>query len=338
MSTLTARVDNPPSLQSRRVLVTGANGGLGLATCIRLLNEGAELTMACRTADKAATARDLAVASAGVAPNRVVAAGGFDMLDPSAIDDAVAALPPDAFDVVFLQAGGWVFTETAQTVQRNGHSVEKTVFKNVVGAHATLLALWESGRVAPGCRVVIIGGEGARGVPRAIARPEFDGLHDFRRYLAGDWQGREPYSPIDALGAAKFCAALWARHLGSEADGRFEVVWFTPGLIGGTGGTAGMPAWKEFVFQRLAFPLLVRFGLAQWPDAAAAKCVDCLAGRIGENGDLIGAPEGKALGPLTDQTPMHPAFTDSAMQQVMWDLCVEVVGPISKALRTAAVQ
>ena len=37
------------NLDRKRVLVTGANGGLGLATCLGLLDEGASVVMACRT-------------------------------------------------------------------------------------------------------------------------------------------------------------------------------------------------------------------------------------------------------------------------------------------------
>ncbi len=316
------------SLKHKRVLVTGANGGLGLATCIGLLAEGAQVTLACRSSVKAADARDRALAATGVAPAQAEAAGGFDMLDPTAIDRAVDSLSLEPLDVVFLQAGGWVFSDGVQTVRSNGETVEKSVFVNVVGAHATLRALGRTGRLAPRCRVVIIGGEGARGVTGAIRKPDFVNVQDLRRYLAGDWSGGSAYVPVDALGVAKFCAALWSQRLARVTAGKLEVVWFTPGLIAGTGGTTGMPAWKEVLFQRVAFPILVALGRAQWPEAAAARCVDCLAGRVGRHGSLLGAPEGTALGPLTDQTPMHPRFTDTAFQDAVWEVCVAAAGEV----------
>ncbi|MEM6930297.1 MAG: SDR family oxidoreductase [Myxococcota bacterium] len=316
------------TLKNQRVLVTGANGGLGLATCIAALKEGAHVVLACRSADKAASAQARAVAAAGVPTARALAAGGFDMLDPSAIDRAVAALPNEPLDVVFLQAGGWVVADEAQHVVLGGRRVERTLAQNVVGAHATLRALMASGRLAPHGRVVIVGGEGARGVPRAIRKPTFADLAHFERALAGV---PGPYVPIDALGVAKLCAALWAQHLARHTDD-LEVVWFTPGLIGGTRGTAGLPALQEFIVQRIAFPLFVALGRAQWPATAAAKCVDCLAGRVGRHGDLLGAPEGAALGPLTDQKPMNPHFTDPRMQRAVWDLCEAAAGALPLAL------
>lgn len=313
-------------LKDKRVLITGANGGLGLATSLAAAGEGATVVMACRTAAKADAARAQVVGSDPV--GKAIAAGGFDMLDPAAVQRAVNGLGNEPLDVVFLQAGGWVWSDEVQTVRLNGVAVERTIAKNVLGAHATLRALLATGRVRRGARVVIIGGEGARGVPGAIRTPDFADVEDFRRYIAGDWTGRRPYAAIDALGVAKLSAALWAQHLSTLVDDELEVVWFTPGLIGGTGGTAGMPKWKEFLFQRLAFPLLVALGKAQWPEAAAAKCVDCLAGRVGQHGDLLGAPDGLALGPLTDQKPLSPHFTDAGMQAALWETCEAAVGPL----------
>jgi NAD(P)-dependent dehydrogenase (short-subunit alcohol dehydrogenase family) len=315
------------TLHHKRVLITGANGGLGLATSLAAAREGATVVLACRTLAKAeAAAAQISDALPEATPEP---AGGFDMLDPASIDAAVAALSPDPLDVVFLQAGGWVFTDTVQTTELNGRPVETTIAKNVVGAHATLRALVATGRLRCGARVVIIGGEGSRGVPGGIAAPSFTDVADFERYLAGDWRGRGPYVPVDALGVAKLGAALWARRLARDAEGELDVVWFSPGLIGGTGGTAGMPAWKEFLFQRVAFPVLVALGKAQWPQAAAAKCVDCLAGRVGRHGDLLGAPAGTALGPLTEQAPMSPLFTDRAMQDAMWRTCEAAAGRLT---------
>ena len=317
------------TLHKKRVLITGANGGLGLATCVAAADEGAELVLACRTQAKADAARDHVLSA--VPGANVVAVGGFDMLDPEGVRDAVRQLPAALLDAVFLQAGGWVWADSVQTLSFGDRVVEKTVAKNVLGAHATLGALVAEGKLRRGARVVVIGGEGARGVPGAIAKPVFGDVADFERYLVGDWTGRDVYTPIDALGVAKLCAALWSQRLAQEAEGLLDVVWFTPGLIGGTGGTAGMPAWKEFLFQRVAFPLMVMFGKAQWPEAAAAKCVDCIAGRVGVHGDLLGAPEGTALGSLTDQKPMSEHFVDAQFQAAIWQLCEAAAGAVDLA-------
>ncbi len=324
------------TLAKKRVLITGANGGLGLQVATQCLAEGAEVVFACRTTSKAfqASARALEDASqllrastARISERSAIATGGFDMLDPEGIETAVAQLPETQLDVVFLQAGGWVWADAPQITTLRGVPVERSIAKNVVGAHATLRALMRSGRLAPNARIVIIGGEGARGAA-GIKKPDFEDLADFQRYLEGDF-GDRPYVPVNALGAAKLCAALWTRHL--AANSKLDVLWFTPGLIAGTGGTAGMPAWKEALIQKFAFPILVAFGLAQRPPQAAAKCVDCLAGRIGKRGDLLGAPEGKAVGTLTEQTPMHPAFSNLEFQRALYAHCEAAAGALPTA-------
>jgi len=323
------------SLHGKRVLITGANGGLGLETSAAVLREGAKLVMACRSPSKAAEAREQVLAMSGAPSDHARAFGRFDMLNPAQIQAAVAGLPEDPIDVVFLQAGGWVFTDDVATHEFYGEVVEKTVFLNVIGAHATLKALKASGRLAEGARVVIIGGEGARGIPGMIPRPSFQSVGDFQRYLSGDWSGRAPYVPMAALGVSKFAAGLWALALSRRAAD-LDVVWFTPGLIGGTGGTGGMPKWNEFLFQKVAFPVFVALGMAQWPAAAAAKCVDALAGRIGQRGDLLGAPEGKAIGPITNQKPMQPHFADEAFQDAMWEVAERAAGTMPVGARHAA--
>ncbi len=67
------------------------------------------------------------------------------------------------------------------------------------------------------------------------------------------------------------------------------------------------------------------FGIAQSPKQAAQKFVDCLDGKHGKSGDLIGAPEGKPLGKLVDQKPMNAGLTNFKFIQTFW----EVVGQCS---------
>src|SRR5688500_15961252 len=51
-------VTDVPGQQGRVAVVTGANGGLGLATATALAGRGAHVLMACRDQRKAAAARD----------------------------------------------------------------------------------------------------------------------------------------------------------------------------------------------------------------------------------------------------------------------------------------
>jgi NAD(P)-dependent dehydrogenase (short-subunit alcohol dehydrogenase family) len=72
-------------LSNRSVLVTGAASGIGEATCVRLVREGACVTLVDRDADRLATVRDVLAGAGG----RVVAVA-TDVGDEDAVRAAVA--------------------------------------------------------------------------------------------------------------------------------------------------------------------------------------------------------------------------------------------------------
>ena len=308
------------------VFVTGANGGLGLATCHHLVRDGAtRLVLACRTEAKAEESRAHLLSLEAAAGPALESVGGFDMNDPDAIRSAVAKLPgSQPFDTVFLQAGGVVYGDSWRTVDYAGHPVERTVFQNAVGPLVTLEALRCRGLLAPHARVVIAGGEGARGIPGMIAKPSFASWAELRAYVRVEDIGAK-YVEMDAMGVSKFVSALWTMEAATRYRDEMEVIWFTPGLTAGTRGLQGVGRVKQLVFERLGFPLMVRFGRAQTVDQGGRKFADCLQRRIGESGDLIGAPEGGALGELQDQKPMNAAFDDLSLRTGLWEFLSGIV-------------
>ena len=56
--------------------------------------------------------------------------------------------------------------------------------------------------------------------------------------------------------------------------------------------------------------------------------MDCLAGKYGQSGDLIGAPEGKALGKLVDQKPMNSGLTNFQLIEAFWDITTSFCGEL----------
>lgn len=320
----------------RSVLVTGANGGLGRDTIRELVGDGfSRVVMACRTFQKATAARDELRAELDAEVGGVLeTAGGFDMTDPAQIAAAVDELPDgQPFDVVFLQAGGVVFDDAYQTVEHDGQRIERTIFQNVFGAHFVLSRLAARGLLAPGARIVYAGGEGARGIPGLIEKPSFADVAALRRYVLGDFALAKPYNPMNAIGVSKLVGALWTSKVATVLPPRSSILWFSPGLTYGTQGLSGAPAARRFFLEKVGFKIMAALGLAQSPQDGARKYADCLIGKVGDNGDVIGAPEGKALGVLTDQVPMNSALSNVEFRDEVWRILVELAGPFGESGR-----
>ena len=79
--------------------------------------------------------------------------------------------------------------------------------------------------------------------------------------------------------------------------------------------------------------MMVLLGKAQTAAQGGRKFADCLQGKIGGNGDLIGAPEGKALGTLQDQKPMNASLTNKALREAVWQMTAEICGQPPSAVR-----
>ncbi|KAA3640382.1 MAG: SDR family NAD(P)-dependent oxidoreductase [Bacteroidetes bacterium] len=314
-------------LIGKSILVTGANGGIGLETVKILADKKlSRLALACRTLEKAEWTKEQLPENS---ETRFEPYGGFDMTSPESIKNAVAKLPAnEQFDIVFLQSGGIVVADDFQFITTGNTAIERTVFQNVLGGYLTVKYLKERELLTPGARIVFAGGEGARGIPGMIEKPVFNSVADFQEYIQ---KGRGQYNVMFAIGVSKFASALLVQKLAQE-DSDNTYVWFSPGLTGGTNGLDTMPNPKRFIMKHIGFPMLQLFGVAQSPKQAALKYVDALEGKYGENGDIIGAPEGKALGKLVDQKPMNAGLTNQMLIEAFWKITTESVGDLKEKM------
>ena len=303
------------------ILVTGANGGIGLETVKILAQMGARrIALASRSMEKARKA----VHSIGPSETKLEPYGGFDMLDYEKIREAVRQLPKEKFDIVFLQSGGMVVSDKYEFIQVNGASIEKNIQQNALGGLLTLRYLDKAGLIQENARVVFAGGEGARGIPKLIKKPDFQTKAEFLDYVSA---ASGKYNAMDAIGVSKFTSALIVQKL-AELDASRSYVWFTPGLTGATKGLNELKNPKKFIMKHMGFPIMQLIGFAQAPGKAAEKNVLGLNGEVGSSGDLIGAPEGKALGKLSDQKPMNPSLTNHQLIDSLWDFVTTAYGPV----------
>ena len=307
-------------IKNANIFITGPNGGIGFETVKLLLQNGARrIALACRTLEKADWTKNELLKS-NTTETKLEPYGGFDMNDKKAIQQAVGKISMnEPFDIVFLQAGGMVVSPDFQFISVNGIQIEKTIFQNVIGAYLTLKYLDDRGLVASNARIVFPGGEGARGIRGMIKKPEFNSVEEFTTYIH---KGLGSYKDLDALGCSKFMSGLLVQQL-AEMDKERTYVWFSPGLTSGTQGLRDVPNPKRFLFENIGFPIMNLLGIAQSPKKAAKKYVDCLEGNYGKSGDLLGAPEGKAIGNIVDQKPMNSGLTNYHFRQAFWNIVAD---------------
>ena len=314
-------------IKESRIFITGANGGIGKEVVRMLIQEKANsVALACRTESKAEKVK-IELENSNT---KLEAYGEFDMSNEGAIKRAVSNLPNDQqFDIVFLQSGGMVVADDFQFVKSKDIKIEKTIYQNTLGAYITLKHLFEKNLIKKNARIVFPGGEGARGIKGMIKKPEFQSVKELKKYIH---QGLGKYRDIDALGVSKFVSALLVHKL-ATLDFQREYIWFSPGLTAQTNGLRDVPSPKRFIMEKIGFPLMTLFGLAQKPNQAAKKYIDCLNGIYGKSGELIGAPEGKALGKLVDQKPMNPGLTNYQFIEAFWNITVKSCGGFSHLIK-----
>lgn len=302
------------------ILITGANGGIGIETVKALIKEGAErIALACRTQTKA----EEAIVQLPSSNTKLEPYGGFDMTEEAEIKQAVENLPKgEQFDIVFLQSGGMVVADDFQFVRANGRNIERTIYQNVFGGYMVTQQLKKHGLLSDHARIVFAGGEGARGINGLIKKPEYQSVNELKTYIS---EGIGKYVDLNAIGASKFMSALLVQKL-AEIDPERTYVWFSPGLTARTKGLNSVPNPKRFIMEKIGFPIMQLIGFAQSPERAAEKYVESLKGLHGNSGDIIGAPEGIALGKLVDQKPMSEGLTNLQFRDAFWEIITNTSG------------
>lgn len=117
--------------------------------------------------------------------------------------------------------------------------------------------------IKEGARIVLAGGEGARGIKGMIDRPSFSNPDQLRRYIYLEQVPK--YNPMNAIGVSKLCGAFWVSKL-SQLQQDHEVIWFSPGLTSGSAGLDHLPAMKRWFMKQIVFGIFGMLGQSQGTD------------------------------------------------------------------------
>jgi NAD(P)-dependent dehydrogenase (short-subunit alcohol dehydrogenase family) len=147
---MTWSTNDMPDLSGRVAVVTGANGGLGLASAKALAGKGAHVVMAARNQTKAAVARDEILAAHPDASLEIVELDLGSLASVEAAANQVAA-GHDRIDVLMCNAG---IMATPQETTEDGFDAQFAV--NVLGHWALVGQLLPIVEATPGARIVTL--------------------------------------------------------------------------------------------------------------------------------------------------------------------------------------
>lgn len=292
-----------PDQTGRTAVVTGANGGLGLASARALAAAGAHVVMAARNQDKAAAARDGILADLPQASLEVVP---LDLGSLSSVAEAAAAIRAghDRVEVLMLNAG--VMAMPPETTA-DGFDVQ--LGTNVLGHWALLSHLLPTVLDTPRARVVTL-----TSVAQHAARP----LDPADPHL------RSRFDPWRMYGTTKLAMRHLAQGLQrrlAEAGSDVVALAAHPGLthsdLQATTHAAGGAGWQGSAWDFLS----ARFGMGVPRGALSQLRAATDPGAV--PGGLYGPLFGMAGPPV--RKPLVRPGTDGAVRR-LWQVCERETG------------
>jgi NAD(P)-dependent dehydrogenase (short-subunit alcohol dehydrogenase family) len=182
-----------PDLSGRRAIVTGANSGIGYHTALELARHGAEVILACRSAERGGQALDRIRAEL---PDADVTLASLDLSSLESVRAFAAEYATgragDGLDILANNAG---VMGTPRKTTADGFEMQFGI--NHLGHFALTGLLLPALLARPGARVVTVTSIGAW-----VGRIRFDDLHGERRY--DRWA---------AYGQAKLANLVFAKEL-----------------------------------------------------------------------------------------------------------------------------
>jgi dehydrogenase/reductase SDR family protein 12 len=229
---------DPCVMTGRVVLVTGATGGIGLATATALARLGADVHLVGRDPERGATAL-AAVEAAGPGHGHLHLG---DVSDPASVLSLGERLSDvtSHLDAVVHNAGA-----LARTYERTASGVERTLATHVLGPYLLTAALAPLLFSPPEA-------DDPNGAPPTIVTVSSGGMYSQRFDLGALEAGPEGYDGVVAYARAKraqlVLAAAWAARFAPAGVASYAM---HPGWVDTPGLTEGLPR-----FRSLARPLL----------------------------------------------------------------------------------
>ncbi len=294
---------------NKRILITGANGGLGKESArqLAMINETEKIYLACRNPIKAQEAKESLEKSTGRSIFEIII---MDVSDPDSVRSAVAGLK-EPIDALIMNAGG-MGGKSPYKMTSNGVT---SLFANNVLGHVVLLDELIKAKKLNNI-ALYAGSEGARGVEEmGMKRPELktSSVDEFETVIDGSFFDEE-MDPMQAYGYVKYTATLW---MSSEArknpDLRF--ITMSPGFTKGTAVMDDLPRGKRMMFKYIMLPIVAPLkGMVHKLEKGAKRFVDGINNDSFTSGVFYASKANSLVGPVIDQSTIFPELNNTSYQ------------------------
>ncbi|MEG9434348.1 oxidoreductase [Terriglobus sp. ADX1] len=194
---------NIPSQQGRRVLITGANSGIGFHTALELARRGAEIILPARTTEKAESA---AAAIRQEVPNAKLLPEVLDLAELSSVaafaERILQRYPQPSLDLLINNAG--VMAIPHRQLTPDGY--ERQFATNYLGPFALTALLFRAVKPQAGSRIVIVSSTASK-----MGKIDFENLQSERRY-SPMWGAYAQSKLADSIFAIELQRRLTALH------------------------------------------------------------------------------------------------------------------------------
>lgn len=283
-----------------RILVTGANAGIGFWSSLQLAQRGAEVLMACRSTDRAETAAAAIRARVPGAKLRVLE---LDVASLESVADTARELEDLAhLDVLVANAG---IVHPPRTRRQSVDGLELVAATNYIGHFALVAGLLPVLERAPAARVVTLGS-----LSTLLVRPHLD-----------DLQLLDSYSPWLAYAQSKIMVQSFAFELDrrlQRSASSIRALAAHPGysISGRTPTVAGVnePGALKRVADTLQAPFTQSKAHGAWPVVRAALDPEAFNAR----GPAFFGPRAWVKGAPTASRPAS-ITTDPESARTIWN-------------------
>jgi len=294
---------------NRKIMITGANGGLGKDTArqLALIKETEKIYLACRSETKAIEAKNSLEKATGRSIFEIV------LMDVSNVDSVKVAVTSlkEPIDALVMNAGG-MGGKNPGGLTSDG--VTEIFATNVLGHTVLLEELIKAGKLKN--VALYASSEAVRGVEQlGMDQPALptSSVEEFSSVFDGSFFG-EKLDPMQAYGYVKYGATLW---MASQARKHPEIrfISMSPGSTSGTSAMDSLPPPMKFMFKYVMMPIVMPLrGMAHKLEKGARRFVDGINDESLTSGVFYASKPNKLIGPVIDQSSIFPDLNNNAFQ------------------------